>query len=195
MESQIKSLQAKTAELFESACLLSAMVLGLEDEPILGVDVPSNTLFSIATCVSSASIALNPLARSSANKQKHKQSANRDSNQALTNVMIMANSLKKSIAVLAQILLAQNQTQVLSTSTSKAFLSTSPLDDRISKMESRLTDVKNMMNSRLGEVQQNMVARLGDVTGLLGKILAAVGTGGNQGRDGAQASKVQAGGA
>ena len=159
------------------------MVFSLDDEPIPGIDAPSNALSGIATRASSASIALNPLARSSTNKRKHEQSASGDFNQASNNAMIMANSLKKSTAILAQALLAQNQMQILSTSVSEASLSTSSLDDRISKMESRLTDVQNTMNSRLGEVQQNMEARLGDVTGLLGKILAAVGTSSNQGGD------------
>lgn len=46
-----------------------------------------------------------------------------------------------------------------------------------SGMDSRLMEVQNIMSSRFAEVQQNMEARLGDVTGLLGRILAAVGTG------------------
>lgn len=193
LKSQVKSLQAKAVELFESARLQSAMVFGLNDEPIPGVDALSNASSDIATCASSVSIVLNPLTRSSANKRKHKQSASGDPNQASNNAMLMANSLKESIAVFAQALLAQNQIQVLSTNVSKASCSLPSLDDKISRMESRLTDVQNTMNSQLAEIQQNMEVRLEDVTSLLGRILAAVGTGSNQGGDGAQAGRTQAG--
>lgn len=56
LESQVKSIQAEAAELYESARLQSAMVFGLDDEPIPGVDAPSNTS-SAATRASSASLA------------------------------------------------------------------------------------------------------------------------------------------
>lgn len=71
LESQIKFSQAKVAELFESVHLQSTMVFGLNDEPIPGVDSPSNAPSAAGICASSAFIALNPLARLTANKQKH----------------------------------------------------------------------------------------------------------------------------
>lgn len=189
-------MQAKAVELFELACLQSAIVFGLDDEPIPRVDAPSNAPSAAGTRTSSASIVLNLLARLTANKQKHKQTGNADSNHALNNFMLLANSFKESIAVLAQALLTQNPTELLSTRTSEAFppATTSFLDDRISKMESRLTEVQNTMSSRLIEIQKNMETRLGDVTGLLGRTLAAVSTDGNQARDEAQAGRAQAAG-
>lgn len=188
LESQVKSSQAKAAELFESARLQSAMVFGLDDEPIPGVDAPSNASSATAARTSSTSIALNPLARSTAHKRKHEQSsANAD--QASNDAMLLAHSFKESTAVLAQALLSKNQTKLLPTHASEASLPTNinSLDDRILRMEtcltemqhgmdSRLMEVESTMSSRLAEVQQNMEARLGDVTGLLGRILAAVGT-------------------
>lgn len=71
MESQIKSSQAKVAELFESVHLQSTIVFGLNDELIPGVDSPSNTSSAAGICASLAFISLNPLARLTANKEKH----------------------------------------------------------------------------------------------------------------------------
>lgn len=48
------------------------------------------------------------------------------------------------------------------------------------------------MSSQLIEVQKNMEMYLGDMTGLLGKILATLGTSGNQGKDEAQVVRAQA---
>lgn len=143
LESQVKSSQVRAAELFESAHLQSAMVFGLDDEPIPGVDALSNALSVVGTRTSSASIALNLLARLTANKRKHKQAGNADPNQASNNFMLLANSFKKSTAILTQALLTQNLTKLLSTHTSEAFplATTSSLDDRISKIESCLTEV------------------------------------------------------
>lgn len=70
LDAQVKSQQAKAAESFESARVQSAMVFGLNDEHITGVDAPSNS--SIAAPRFSSSIALNPLARATANKRSAK---------------------------------------------------------------------------------------------------------------------------
>ena len=75
MESQVKFLQAKAVKLFESACLQSVMVYGLDDKPIPGVDTPSNAPSAMETHTSLVFIALNPLACLTANKRKHKQAA------------------------------------------------------------------------------------------------------------------------
>ena len=169
------------------------MAFGLDDEPIPGVDTPSNALSAIKTRISLASIILNPLARLTANKQKHKQATgDANPNQALNNFMLLTNSIKEFISILAQALLTQNPTKVLSTHASKAFLSaiTFFLDDRILRIESCLTKVQNTMSSRLIKVQENMEMRLGNMSGLLGRILVAMGIGGNQSRDEAQAGKA-----
>lgn len=71
LKSQVKSTQAKAAELYKSARLQSTMVFGLDDKPIAGVNAPSITSLAIATHASSISITLNPLVRSIANKQKY----------------------------------------------------------------------------------------------------------------------------
>lgn len=72
LESQVKWSQAKAVELYESARLQSAIVFGLDDEPIPELDAPSNTSSATATRASLTSIALNPLARSTAQKRKYK---------------------------------------------------------------------------------------------------------------------------
>ena len=159
LETQVKSQQAKAAELFESARAQSAMVFGLDDEPIPGVDAPSNS--STAAPRSSSSIALNPLARATANKRKREDSATPSANdvQVSRENDALANSFEKATNVLAEAL--RNRGPEPATAAT-----ISALNDRILRMESRLTDV-----------QSNMEARLGDVTGMLGKILAAVGEG------------------
>ncbi|MCJ1348862.1 hypothetical protein MMC31_007095, partial [Peltigera leucophlebia] len=159
LETQVKSQQAKAAELFESACVQSAMVFGLDDEPIPGVDAPSNS--SIAAPRLSSSIALNLLARATANKRKREDSATPSANDVQTSREndALANSFEKATNVLAKAL----QNRGLEPTTAATI---SALNDQILRMESWLTDV-----------QSNMEARLGDVTGMLGKILAAVGEG------------------
>lgn len=192
LESQVKSSQAKALKLFESTLLQNAIVFGLDDEPIPQVDAPSNSSSAIATCAFLASIALNPLARSIAYKQKYKKST-ANAGQASHNAMFLANNFKESIAVLAQALLSKNQSELLHTRASEASLPISSLDDKILKTESCLMEVQSGINSRfmqvqstrgswLVEVQQNMEACLRNVTGLLGRILASVGTkqGGNK---------------
>lgn len=78
LDAQVKSQQAKAAELFESARVQSAMVLGFDDEHIIGVDAPSNS--SIAAPRFSPSIALNPLARATANKRNREDSTTLSAN-------------------------------------------------------------------------------------------------------------------
>lgn len=77
LEFQVKFSQAKAIELFESACLQSAMVFGLDDESISRVEALSNTPSATEIYAFSVSIALNPLACSTANKQKHEQAADK----------------------------------------------------------------------------------------------------------------------
>lgn len=178
LESQVKSTQAKAAKLYKSARLQSAMVFGLDDEPIAGVDTPSNTSSATATRASSTSIALNPLARSTVNKRKHEQSSINASNQAFYETsMLLANSFKESTTLLAQALVTNTQVEAMST-TRASELSIFSLDERISRIESCLTDV-----------QSGLEAHLGDVTGLLGRILAAVGTGTRENREETQAGE------
>lgn len=116
----------------------------MDDKPISRVNALLNTPLATETRVYSASIALNPPAHLTANKQKYKQAAgNADPNQTSNKFMLLANIIKKSISVLAQALLTQNPIKVLSTHASKAspLATTSFLDDRISRMESYLTKV------------------------------------------------------
>ncbi len=91
--------------------------------------------------------------------------------------MLLANSFKESTTLLAQALVTNTQAETMST-TCASELSISPLDKRISTMESCLTDV-----------QSGLEAHLEDVTGLLGRILAAVGTGTRKNRQEIQAGK------
>lgn len=106
--------------------------------------------------------------------------------------MLLTNSIKESTSILAQALLIQNPTEVSSTHTSKAFppATTFFLDDKISRMKSRLTKVQNTISSRLIKVKENMETRLGDIISLLDRIPAIIDTSGNQGRDEAQASRA-----
>lgn len=99
---QVKSQQAKAAELFESARVQSAMVFGLDDEPIPGVDAPSNS--SIAAPRFSSSIALNLRARATANKRKREDSATPSANdvQASRENDALANSFEKATNMLAE---------------------------------------------------------------------------------------------
>ena len=156
LETQVKSQQAKTAELFESAYMQSAMVFGLDNELIPGVDALSNLL--TATPRSSSSIALNPLACATANKQKCEDSATPSVNDVQVSHKndALAKSFEKATNVLAEAL--QNRGPEPATAAT-----ISALNDRILRIESRLTDV-----------QSNIKACLRDVTGMLGKILAAV---------------------
>lgn len=80
------------------------MIFDLYDKPISRVDAPFNALSAITTDTFSASIILNLLERLIANKWKHKQFSI-DFNQASHNAMLLANSFKKSISILAQTLL------------------------------------------------------------------------------------------
>ena len=146
-------------ELFESARVQSAMVFGLDDEPIPGVDAPSNSSTTVPR--SSSSIALNPLARATANKQKREDSATPSANDVQTSCEnnALANSFEKATNVLTEAL--QNRGPEPATAAT-----ISPHNDRILRMKSRLTDV-----------QSNIEARLGDVTGMLRKILPVVGEG------------------
>ena len=91
-------------ELFESARVQSAMVFGLDDEPIPGVDAPSNSSTTVPR--SSSSIALNPLARATANKQKREDSATPSANDVQTSREndALANSFEKATNVLAEAL-------------------------------------------------------------------------------------------
>ena len=186
LESQVKSSQVKAAELFESACLQNEMVFELDNKLISGFDAPSNSSSATVTRALSASIYLNPLAYSIAQKQKYKKST-ADANQAFHNAMLLANCFKEFKTVLTQALPSKNQTHLLPTHVSKASSPISSLDDRILRMKSRLTEVQSgidswfmevqsIMSSRLAEVQQNREACLGDVTCLLGRILVAVST-------------------
>lgn len=102
LDAQVKSQQAKAAELFESACVQSAMVFGFDDEHITGVDAPSNS--SIAAPRFSSSIALNPLARATAKKRKREDSTTLSANdvQASRENDALANSFEKATNVLAK---------------------------------------------------------------------------------------------
>lgn len=120
-----------------------------------------------------------------ANKQKYEQAGNVDSNQALNNFKLLANSLKESTAILAHALLTQNPMEFSSTCASKTFSSatTFSLHNRISRMKSHLTKIQNTKSFQAIEIQQNIKMCLGYVTGLLNKILAVIDTNGNQGRN------------
>lgn len=85
--------------------------------------------------------------------------------------MLLANSFKESITLLAQALATNTQVEAMPSTyifEPSIFL----LDKRISRMESHLTDM-----------QSGLKARLGDMTGLLGRILAAVDTGTRENRE------------
>ncbi len=85
--------------------------------------------------------------------------------------MLLANSFKESTTLLVQMLLTNTQAEAMP-STCASEPSIFSLNERILGMESCLTDV-----------QSGLEARLGDMTGLLGRILATVGTGTRQNRD------------
>lgn len=154
------------------------MVYGLDDKPIAEVDALSNISSATATCASPTLIALNPLARSTANKQKHEQSSFNVSNQAFYEISILlANSFIKSTTLLAQALVTNTQVEAIPT-TCASELSIFFLDKRLSRMESRLTDV-----------QSGLEARLGDIIGLLDRILTAMGIGTRENRKEAQAGE------
>lgn len=67
LKSQLKSTQAKAVELYKFACLQSAMVFGLDNELIVGVDTLSNTPSVTTIRASLISITLNPLICSTCN--------------------------------------------------------------------------------------------------------------------------------
>lgn len=66
LDKQVKTKQAQTAELFEAARVQSAMVFGLDDELIPGVDATADSQH--ATTSGKSSIALNQVACATANK-------------------------------------------------------------------------------------------------------------------------------
>lgn len=86
----------------KSACSQNNIIFGLDHKLIPGFDTLSNTVSTTTTYTSLALIALNPKVYLSVNKLKHKQSDSRNLNLASNNVMLLANSLKKSIAIFTQ---------------------------------------------------------------------------------------------
>lgn len=103
LDKQVKTKQAQTAELFEAARVQSAMVFGLDDEPIPGVDATADSPH--ATTSGKSSIALNQVACAAANKRK------REDNQGpSSDAMLLADSFKESTAVLARALVGRSQT-------------------------------------------------------------------------------------
>lgn len=155
LESKVKSSQAKSAELFESVCLQSAMVFKLDEKPIPGIDAPSKFLSVTATRTPSASIALNPLARSTAHKQKFNQSTS-NVDQAFHNAILLAHGFKESTTVFAQTLLNKNQTEFLPTRASEVSPPISSLDDRILRMEFCLTEVQSGIDTQFMEIQNTI---------------------------------------
>lgn len=86
--------------------------------------------------------------------------------------MLLADSFKESTAVLASALVARSQTD--SAIASKPTVVAIDAQEREAIATAALNQRIFNMKTRLGKVQSNMEARLGDVTGMLGRILAAV---------------------
>lgn len=179
LDEQVKTSKAKSSELYETARLQSAMVFGLDDEPIPGVDAPSSA------SQGGSSIALNPLARVAANKRKREGSAVAE--EASKDFSLMADSFRDSTKELAQALMLSNASLESATATpepssassragtdERISVATQALDKKIASMEARLSEAQSSMEARLNEVQSNFNARQGEVTGMLDKILATV---------------------
>lgn len=165
LDEQVKTSKAKSAELYESARVQSAMVFGLDDEPIPGVDAPSNSATQAGP-----SIALNPLARVAANKRKREGSAAAE--ESLKEATMLAESFRDSSKELAKALMWGKALPAID-----ARPIASPIaEKRIAGVEARLSEVQNTMEARLDEVQSNFNARQGEVTSMLDRILAAVAT-------------------
>lgn len=174
LDEQVKSSKAKSAELYESARIQSAMVFGLDDELIPGVDAPSNSATHAGP-----SIALNSLARVAANKRKREGSAAAE--ESLKEATMLAESFRDSSKELAKALMWGKAPPAIDARPMSSpiveeytALSSQAIDRKIAGMEARLSEVQTTMEARLNEVQSNFNARQGEVTSMLDRILAAV---------------------
>lgn len=169
LANQVKTQKAKAAELFQSARLQSALVFGLDDEPILGIDA-SSSLSGVSR--SGGSNALNSLARLAVNKRKREASSRGGPS---SDAMLLADSFRDSAAVLAKALTRTKvHVETAPTPAPPPILATVPVVEEQESARALQQKIATI-DARLTEVQGNMEARMGDVTSLLGKILAAVG--------------------
>lgn len=142
----MKTSKAKSSKLYKTARLQSAMVFGLDDEPIPGVDAPSSA------SQGGLSIALNPLARVVANERKREGSAVVE--EVSKDFLLLANSFRDSTKELAQALMLSNAPSTSATATpepsstlsragteERISIAIQALDKKIASMEARLTEV------------------------------------------------------
>lgn len=127
---------------------------------------------------------LNPLARAAPTNENVRV-------EALSEATLLAESFKESTNVLAQALMwgkspinpaanamssvAPSTPLVASTQEDTSASGPWALDQKIKNIEVHLNEVQSGMGVRLTEVQSNFNARQGEVTGMLDRVLAAIG--------------------
>ena len=125
----IKDKQTQAAELFEAAKLQSAMVFGLDDEPIAGIESMPGVVTG-----SNASIALN-----SARKRKREEG-----NGPSSNAILLSETFERSTTVLAQALV---KAQELSLLPAASTFSTS--DNSAAGIEKKITEIEHCIEARI----------------------------------------------
>lgn len=140
-----ESKEAQAAELFEATQLQKTRGFEMDDEPIVSIDSESSNLQNI-------SITLN----SSNQKQKRDRAV---STGLSNNTVLLAETFEKSTSVLAKALVAcQNSDPIL--------VSTFSLNNDLSDLNQRLTKIETGL--------EDMKSELGNMKNMLGRIFAAV---------------------